>query len=159
MEDLMKNISRVHELEEAMQDYPPVNCETTHNFIPGFYIRTIYMPKDTLITSQTHITEHPFFVSKGKLKVLVNDGEWEEIEAPYAGVTFPGTKRVLVIIEDCVWTTFHPIPDEEQPASQNEEEIEVAVQKIWDRIIDHVQNPLLSAELVNNKKLQTIQNY
>jgi hypothetical protein len=29
------------------------------------------------------------------------------VEAPYFGITEPGTRRVLVMLEDTVWTTFH----------------------------------------------------
>ena len=29
------------------------------------------------------------------------------IEAPYTGITKPGTRRVLQIIESTIWTTFH----------------------------------------------------
>jgi hypothetical protein len=36
-----------------------------------------------------------------------NDG-LQMIEAPFTGITKPGTRRVLLIVEDTIWTTFHP---------------------------------------------------
>lgn len=65
------------------------------------------MPTDTLIVSKIHKTEHPFIVSAGVAHVKINDGEWERIEAPYEGTTYPGTRRLLYIEKDCVWTTIH----------------------------------------------------
>jgi hypothetical protein len=32
----------------------------------------------------------------------------QRIEAPYFGITKPATRRVLYIVEDCNWITFHP---------------------------------------------------
>jgi hypothetical protein len=149
---------RIDELEFAMQDMPPVDCPVTHNFIPGFYIRTVTMPTDVLITSRIHNTEHPFFVSKGVAHVKVNDGEWEEIAAPYAGVTFPGTRRVLYIESECVWSTFHFISDDEQPELMLEEEVTMAVERIAERIIVPHENKLLGGVVKNNVVTKVIQN-
>lgn len=85
-------------------------CPLTHRFTPGLYTREIFMPAGTIITSKIHKTEHPFVVSKGRLWVLVEGGEWEHIEAPHTGITRPGTRRLLFVEEDTIWTTFHPTP-------------------------------------------------
>lgn len=80
----------------------------THHFTPGLYAREIRMPAGLLITSETHRTEHPFVVSQGRVLVYIErEDRWEAIEAPYFGVTKPGTRRLLVVVHDTVWTTFH----------------------------------------------------
>lgn len=149
---------RIDELELAMQDMPPVDCPVTHNFIPGFYIRTITMPSGILVTSQIHNTEHPYHVSKGVFYVKINEGEWEMIEAPYSDVTFPGTRRVIYIEQETIFTTFHPILDSEQPAYMLEEEVTEAVEKIAARIIMPHENKLLEGTIKNNVVTKSIQN-
>ncbi len=84
----------------------PLDAPLRHIFTPGLYTREIFMPKGSLIVSRIHNTTHTFVVSKGHAAVLV-DGVVEHIKAPYTGITKPGTRRVLFIHEDCIWTTFH----------------------------------------------------
>jgi hypothetical protein len=78
----------------------------THTFTPGLYTRQISMPAGNLVVSRIHLHEHPFIISKGKVSVY--DGEnVVTLEAPHQGITKGGTKRVLYIHEDTLWTTFH----------------------------------------------------
>jgi len=107
---IRENDDRLDELEVAMlENCEPVHCLTTHRFTDGMYIREIFMPAGSLITSKIHKTEHPYIVSFGKVAVSIDSEDWNEITAPYTGITKPGTRRVLYIIEDCIWTTFHRI--------------------------------------------------
>jgi hypothetical protein len=93
------------------------------------------MPAGTFCTSKIHRFEHPFVVSQGKVSVWI-DGEVQVIEAPYCGITKPGTRRILFIHDDCVWTTFHVNPDDCKD-----------VLEIENRIIEPHDNPLLSDEI------------
>ena len=81
-------------------------CPLKHTFVDGAYIREIFMPKGTLLTSKIHKICHPYFVMKGECSVLTDEGV-VRIKAPYSGVTQPGTKRVLYMHEDTVWITVH----------------------------------------------------
>jgi len=84
----------------------PVEMPLTHRFTDGMYIREIFMPAGTILTSKIHKTNHPFVVSKGKC--IVYDGnKLETITAPHTGITEPNTRRLLYIEEDTIWTTFH----------------------------------------------------
>ena len=78
-----------------------------HDFVPGMYMRTIYIPAGTVLTSKIHLTEHPFVITKGCLCIWIDNVGWQELRAPYTGITLPNTRRVLYIKEDCTWTTFH----------------------------------------------------
>lgn len=82
-------------------------CPVMHEFVPGAYIRKIFMPAGTLLTSKIHKTRHPYFVMTGHCTVATENGT-EEIVAPKHGITEPGTKRVLYIHQDTVWITVHP---------------------------------------------------
>lgn len=125
----------IDEVEAVLAAHVAVDCPLVHRFTPGLYVREIFMPAGTFLTSKIHKTEHPFIVSKGKVSVWI-DGEVQIINAPYCGVTEPGTRRVLFIHEDCVWTTIHTNPDNCKD-----------VLEIENRIIEAHDNPLLSDEI------------
>ena len=94
-------------LEGAMAKLPQVELPVVHRFTPGMYIREISIPAGTMLTSMTHLTEHPFVISKGIIRVTSdNEGELT-YEAPYTGITQPGTRRALLAETDVIWTTFH----------------------------------------------------
>lgn len=102
------NDARIDELELKMvTDFDHVECPLVHRFTNKMYIREIFMPKGTLVTSKIHKSQHPYCVSKGVVSVKIDSGEWVTIEAPFTGITEIGTRRVLLIHEDCIWTTFH----------------------------------------------------
>lgn len=109
-----------------------VEMPVIHRFAPGLYIREIHIPAGTLLTSATHRTRHPFIISKGRIAVMSETEGRVIYEAPYCGITEPGTRRVLHAQTDTVWTTCHAT-----------EETDVA--KICDAILEPHQNPLLPA--------------
>lgn len=137
----------IDELEAVLFAHPQVICPLNHLFTPGMYIRTIFMPAGTMHTSVIHNTTHPYVVTKGKVNVEIN-GQIEAITAPYYGITYPGTRRVLYIMEDCVWTTYHPLPiitGEENDWS--EEEKNKLISTILDTVTEPHENPLLCDEV------------
>ena len=139
---IRENDERVDELEHFMvENYEVIECPLVHRFTPGMYIREIFMPAGSLITSKIHKTEHPYTISKGKVAVSIDGKDWEEFEAPYTGITKPGTRRILYIIEDCIWTTYHINAD-------NCEDLE----HLEEKIIEKRENTLLKD--VMNKKIE-----
>jgi hypothetical protein len=108
----------------------------THHWTPGLYAREIFMPAGLIITSEIHKTEHPFVVSKGRVLVyLESENRWEVIQAPHFGVTKPGTRRLLLIVFDTVWTTFHVTAKTD-------------VGEIEDEILERRVNPLLESRQI-----------
>ena len=87
---------------EAMHKANPVK----HTFAGGCYIREIYNPANELIITKIHKKEHPFFLMKGKMSILTEEGI-QDIEAPYQGITKPGTKRAIYTHEECIFLTVH----------------------------------------------------
>lgn len=126
----IKKARNIHEMEAAMLSLPSAECPVLHHFTPGLYIRTIKMKAGTLVTSMKHRTEHPFMITKGKVEVVSEIEGAVIYEAPYMGITKPGTKRAIHVLEDTVWTTFHPT---------NETDVE----KIADEILEPSDNPLI----------------
>lgn len=140
-----KNDNFIDSLELLMaEEGNKIHCPLVHIFTPGMYVRQIFMPKGSLITSKIHKTEHPFIVSMGAVEVSIDGGSAQLIKAPYTGVTQPGTRRILLIQEDCVWTTFHALPfikGDENELSVSEQ-LEV-VEKIEALILEPYENKLL----------------
>jgi|TARA_Y100000310_G_C20466190_1_gene707762 hypothetical protein len=77
-----------------------------HTFSDGLYIREIFNPKGELLVTKIHNKTHPFFLLKGEMTVLSEEGEIH-IKAPYYGVTKAGTKRIIYANEDCIFVTVH----------------------------------------------------
>tara|TARA_B100000965_G_C19386586_1_gene667046 strand:- start:34 stop:555 length:522 start_codon:yes stop_codon:yes gene_type:complete len=77
-----------------------------HTFADGLYIREIFMPKGQVVTTGIHKQEHPYFVLKGDVSVLTDQGI-QRIKAPHQGITKPGTKRLIYTHEDTMWITVH----------------------------------------------------
>ncbi len=108
------------------------NCPVTHRFTEGLYSREIFMPAGSLIVSKIHLTEHQYEIGWGKVSVWTEEDGEVIFEAPYHGITKPGTRRVLFCHTDVLWTTYHPNPDNE------------TVEQIEERIIQKHDNKLLS---------------
>jgi hypothetical protein len=77
-----------------------------HTFAGGCYIREIYNPANELIITKIHKKEHPFFLMKGEMSILTEEGI-QRIKAPYQGITKPGTKRAIYTHEECIFITVH----------------------------------------------------
>lgn len=157
-----ENDNMLDELELSMlEKCEPVHCLTTHKFTDGMYIREIFMPAGSLITSKIHKTEHPYIVSYGKVAVSIDAQEWDEITAPYTGITIPGTRRVLYIIEDCIWTTFHRIDGMKSEYNElSDEQKEDIVKEIEEKILEPHLNYLTGTDIKQEylKSLEEIKN-
>ena len=77
-----------------------------HSFADGCYIREISNPKGELLVTKIHKVTHPFFLLKGDMSILTEEGI-KRIKAPHYGITPAGTKRIIYCHEDCVFVTVH----------------------------------------------------
>ena len=144
---------KIDQLEVALlANFETIDCPVKHYFVPGMYIREIFMPAGAKVTSLIHKTKHPFAVMKGKVSVFSENDGVQLIEAPYNGITTPNTRRVLHVHHDCVWLTYHPTSI--QPTGDSKEEIEEAVRKVGEQIIDWRENPLLGGVVKNNQLME-----
>lgn len=98
---------KIDRLEAVLSKCPQIDHHVEHIFSPGLYIRKLTMPAGSIYTSKIHKTRHTFVVVEGLVSVMREDGTWQHITAPFAGVTLPGTRRVLAVHEKTVWLTHH----------------------------------------------------
>ena len=147
---IRENDQIVDNLEAVMMQFPEelIDGPLVHKFTDGMYIREIFMPAGSLWTSKIHKTEHPYVVSYGKAAVSIDAQEWYEITAPYTGITKPGTRRVLYILEDCIWTTFHRIDGMKSEYNDlSSEEIDKIVEEIEDKILEPHINQITGSDV------------
>lgn len=135
---------RLDYLDAALLDCPeivPVHMPVTHRFTPGLYSREIFMPgpreglSGTILTSKEHATEHHFIVLSGAAEVAIPGEPPVVLTAGHVGITRPGTRRALRILEDCRWITFHVLSPEEEERRAAGASVEELLEKIQARII------------------------
>jgi len=114
-----------------------------HSFGDGLYVREITVPAGMLVITKIHKKAHPYFVLKGDVSVLTEDGV-KRIQAPFSGMTPAGTKRVCYCHTEVVWTTVHAT--EETDLVKIEEEI---ISKTFDDVLPDAERLkfLLGAEV------------
>jgi hypothetical protein len=107
--------AQIDSLQSVMATMPQEQAalEPWNTFGPGFYARTIALPRGTVLVGKVHATEHIFILSKGELAVATEDGV-QVIRAPFQSLGRPGLKRVGVALTDCVCTNVHINPDDER---------------------------------------------
>ena len=107
-------------LQKVMLEMPQApGMETTHHFAGGMYCRKIVIPKDTVVVSKVHKTEHLFIGCVGELRVA-GQGETYVIRPGDIVPSPVGTKRVVHALTDVVVLTVHKtdklVADEELEA-------------------------------------------
>lgn len=105
---------RLNQIESVIKSLPQADIPIIHRFTPGLYIREMRMPATALAISKIHKSTHPFVISRGRVTIWTENEGRLEVEAPYTGITRPGTRRLIYAHTDVVWTTFHPT-DETDP--------------------------------------------
>lgn len=104
--DAMAFIDRV---EAALMKFPQLALPTGHGFLQNQYVRQMIAPAGALITSVIHAIENPFFLSKGRCVTWSKEEGVQVLQAPYCGVTKPGTRRIIYVLEEIVWTNVWAI--------------------------------------------------
>ena len=135
----------VDEVEASILLGEQVLCPIRHYFTDGLYCREMFVPKGTILTSKLHRSEHPYIISMGCVSVVKKDDRGQDVlgdimEAPYFGVTYKGTRRIIYAHEDTIWTTIHPTTV--VPKSNSEEDIEAAALEVEEIIIEPYFNKL-----------------
>lgn len=112
---------RILDAQAAMLAHPEafleggrlVDPHEEHLFLPGLYIRQVTNAKGSLVITMKHATGHPWFCLRGHLRVRdLATGEVHEVRGGDRGVTRAGTQRAILAIEETVFVTVHPNPDD-----------------------------------------------
>ncbi len=111
---------KVFLLEHEMLKHPQVTIPVFHHFAPGIYMREIHVPAGVYTTGKIHKTEHFGLLLKGARQMATEKG-LVTIRAPDIIKVKQGSKAAFYTLEDCIWMTVHPNPDEERdiPSIEN----------------------------------------
>jgi hypothetical protein len=112
---------------------PLVDQPLTHKFVGDLYVRSVVNPVDSVVSTKIHKTAHPFFVLRGLALVSQDDGPPVEIEAPFSGVTLPGTRRVILAIREVEWVTVHAMTPEERDEPDQEKRLAMIEERLIER--------------------------
>ena len=88
-------------------DVGPAACPVQHHFAPGAYGREMTIPAGLVVVGKIHKHAHINVISKGRVQVFTEQEGVLELAAPCTFVSSPGTKRVVHVLEETVWTTVH----------------------------------------------------
>lgn len=97
----------IFDLQNILLEHEQIDCPLKHHFSDGLYAREIFMPAGAIVVGKVHRHAHINNISQGRVRVYTTDG-YQELSAPYQWLSAVGTKRVVHVLEDCVWTTYHP---------------------------------------------------
>lgn len=106
------------------------------------------MKKGMVVTSLIHKTIHPYFIMQGKVAVFSEVGGEQILKAPFNGITYSGTRRIIKVLENTYWSTVHLTNI--RPKDESEESINEAVEMIYNEIIEIHKNEYLGGVLKNN---------
>jgi hypothetical protein len=86
---------------------PQVDTPLRHWFCNGMYAREFTVPAGTLLTGKVHLHDSIAMMIKGRVRVVSADGIEHDIVAPATFIQHAGDKRIGLVLEEMVWTTFH----------------------------------------------------
>lgn len=111
--EIRKEIQTMHDIVKALPECGSATDAPVRNFFaPGTYCREITMAEGAFIIGRIHRHAHTNILSRGRCAVLTEFG-FEILEAPCCFNSEPGTQRVVLVLDDCVWTTVHANPTNE----------------------------------------------
>ena len=96
-----------------------------NEFSDQLYMRKMYMPKESMVVSAMHHTEHFWFLLKGEIIVNTQGEEIEHI-APCYEKSLKGAKRLILALKDSLFINIHKNPTN----TKDMEEIEKSLYSI-----------------------------
>lgn len=88
----------------------PKKIGLKHIFEPGWYIREMTIPAETLFIGRPHLVGHGCKLIEGKI-LMITEGGQMHMEAPVAIHTEPGYMMCLYSKTPVIGRTYHPNPD------------------------------------------------
>ena len=104
-------LMELHHATEREADPTDWASFLTHRFAPGVYARQFDLPEGSMVVGKIHKHAHLNFLMGGVVKV-VSEFHTEIFAAPRVWVSEPGIKRAVYTLEDAMWITVHPNPED-----------------------------------------------
>lgn len=101
------SLDTIRDFEKSLIGLPQVDVPVEHDFGHNIYSRKVTMPAGSIITSKLHMRDHFAVVLRGLVDVWEPNGPKRRLKAGDHFKTRAGTKRILHVIEETEWITFH----------------------------------------------------
>ena len=143
-QNLVLRRAEITDLEIALKQLPDqidVNEGLTHHYCDGLYGRELFMKAGAIWVGKIHKKECILVMLSGKV-AMVNAAIDEPPDiwfAPCVKISPAGTKRALVILEDTVFLTVHPNPNNHRDVPPLEEELIAKDFQEFDRLLEYKQ--------------------
>lgn len=126
---------KILHLQEECLKQPQVETPIQEFWSDGTYGREMFIPKGTCIVGEIHATEWIIVVSRGKIKVVSEEGSIiiDATEKPVTFVSPAGAKRAGYALEDTWWTGFRYVGDLDTTEAIRKEHLTDSYEKIEDR--------------------------
>jgi hypothetical protein len=108
----LSNMEKIELAEYFLKNYFEGSEQTAkelpleHFICNKTYTRQITLSKDMLLTGKVHNFDHVSILSKGDVSVMTPDGI-SRIKAPATWISKAGTKRLIYVHEETIWSTIH----------------------------------------------------
>lgn len=102
---------KVAYLAAAFRTAEQVDTPLEHRFEPGWYVRTIRIPAQTLFIGRRHEIGHEVILLEGEAIYVEPQGR-HRVQAPFSVHTQPGFHAIVYAITDVLGETRHPNPEE-----------------------------------------------
>lgn len=101
--------SLIEAVEAGLVQEPTVPLK--HYFVPGMYVREVFMPRGSLVVSMKHTTSELNIIPRGRAIVRSGD-ELRLVEGPCSFESEAGIRKIVLMLEDTIWQTAHHNPDD-----------------------------------------------
>lgn len=122
--------AQIAALENKLREYPDAitdfTAQTEHYFAHGVYGRRFYMPKGFVVVGKIHRYNCINVLAQGRVVVTSSTDDvppGSVIEPGTVWVSLPGTQRAVLALEDSVWVTSHPNPENHTDVALLEHEL------------------------------------
>jgi len=113
---LKGNMPEILDIEAYIKTLPQQEMPIEEYRIDGVYVRSLFIPKDTLLTGKIHNHENIAILAQGTIKIC-NGNESYEISAPYIMIDPGGIKRLGYAVTDVTFITIHKLEQDEEVES------------------------------------------
>jgi len=109
------SIRKVMQLEEMIKEnLEQIDPETLtkHYFADGIYVRSMFLPADSVATGKIHRTQHITIVCNGTVRITTDEGV-KQITGPAIFVSEPGIKKAVYALTDTTILNVHPAENQD----------------------------------------------
>ena len=96
--------------------------QISHDYCGPLYMRKMIMPKDSVVVSAVHHTNHFWFLLKGKISVTTDEETVEHI-APCYSRSLKGAKRFIICVEECLFINVDANPTESKDIEEIQDDL------------------------------------